>query len=375
MADTVCFENGGLKDENGLSRTDTQHTSATQFKGTVAGEGTITVYGKSDLWYLVASGGAIPTSFNQPKLLNVVQASITGAKVESVELPEMPSLKQFSLNNSTAKSVDVAKATALTSLTINSMTVAPQLTGIDVSKNTELTYLSLQGSQNTPGLLTSLDLTQNTKLEGVYVQYNQLKEIKLAERYEALGTFNASYNQLTTVDAAAMPAVKWFDVRSNQIAGDMDITSEKLTNVYVNNNQLTSVKVPNVTKQFYFDNNNMNFRTMPAKPAGMNTTSKTKQYHYAPQAALQVPAEVTELDLSDQLTAQGILEAPATTTFTFVTASGTTLVEDTDYKVTAPGKFQFLKEQGEKVHGVLASEAFPLFTGDNAFVTTEFTAK
>ena len=395
VTDTVGNENKGVANVEG-----TTHTSATKFTGTVAGDGIIKVYGNSDLWYVVASGSAIPLNFEASKLANVVQMSITGANVERVELPALKKLKQFSLNNSPVKSVDVSKATALTSLTINNTTASkfePQLESIDVSNNTELTYLSLQGNQNSQGQLTTIDLTNNTKLENVYVQYNQLKEVKLADAYEKLGIFNGQNNQLTEFDASKTLAIKslyladnqiksidvskceklaWFDVKNNQLEGDIDLTAnEKLTNVYVNGNQLTSVKVKDVTKQFYFDNNKMTFATIPALPASMNTTSKIKQFHYAPQAALQVAEELGELDLSAQLNVQGILEAPATTTITFVTAGGATLEEGTDYEATAPGKFKFIKEQSEKVHAVLANEALPLFADADAFVTTEFTVK
>ena len=53
--------------------------------------------------------------------------------------------------------------------------------------------------------------------------------------------------------------------------------------------------------------------------------------------------------------------------------TGTALVENTDYSVTEPGKFKFLKGQDEKVHGVMATTAFPKFSGANAYKTTEFT--
>ena len=79
-----------------------------------------------------------------------------------------------------------------------------------------------------------------------------------------------------------------------------------------------------------------------------------------------------ELDLTDQLTATGVLETPATTTFSFVTARGEALVEGIDYAVAEQGKFLFLKAQTEKVYAVLSNEGFPLFTGTNAFKTTEF---
>ena len=347
VADSVCGENGGLKGEDGLTKPGTTHTSATTFKGTIAGDGVVKVYGKSDIWYLTISGNLMPTAFDQPKLANVVQVNISGAEVDEVVLPALPSLKQLSLNNSPVKKVDVSQVPTLTSLTINNMLAAGQLESIDVSNNTELTYLSLQGNATANGALASLDISKNTKLEGLYVQYNKIKEIKLATAYDKLGTFNASYNELEAVNPAAMPAVKWFDVRNNKIKGDLVIPSEKLTNVYVNNNELTSVKVPNVTKQFYFDNNKMTLATLPALPEGMNTTSKKKQFHYQPQADMEVAPEGSVLDLSAQASAKGI-EAEAQATVFTITAGNAALVEGKDYTVK-DGKITFLTDQKEAV--------------------------
>lgn len=347
VADSVCGENGGLKGEDGLTKPGTTHTSATTFKGTIAGDGVVKVYGKSDIWYLTISGNLMPTAFDQPKLANVVQVNISGAEVDEVVLPALPSLKQLSLNNSPVKKVDVSQVPTLTSLTINNMLAAGQLESIDVSNNTELTYLSLQGNATANGALASLDISKNTKLEGLYVQYNKIKEIKLAAAYDKLGTFNASYNELEAVNPAAMPAVKWFDVRNNKIKGDLVIPSEKLTNVYVNNNELTSVKVPNVTKQFYFDNNKMTLATLPALPEGMNTTSKKKQFHYQPQADMEVAPEGSVLDLSAQASAKGI-EAEAQATVFTITAGNVALVEGKDYTVK-DGKITFLTDQKEAV--------------------------
>ena len=347
VADSVCGENGGLKGEDGLTKPGTTHTSATTFKGTIAGDGVVKVYGKSDIWYLTISGNLMPTAFDQPKLANVVQVNISGAEVDEVVLPALPSLKQLSLNNSPVKKVDVSQVPTLTSLTINNMLAAGQLESIDVSNNTELTYLSLQGNATANGALASLDISKNTKLEGLYVQYNKIKEIKLAAAYDKLGTFNASYNELEAVNPAAMPAVKWFDVRNNKIKGDLVIPSEKLTNVYVNNNELTSVSVPNVTKQFYFDNNKMTLATLPALPEGMNTTSKKKQFHYQPQADMEVAPEGSVLDLSAQASAKGI-EAEAQATVFTITAGNAALVEGKDYTVK-DGKITFLTDQKEAV--------------------------
>ena len=92
-----------MKGEDGKTKPGTTHTAATTFKGTVAGNGKIMVFGKSDIWYLIANGNVMPTSFDQEKLKNVVQMTISGANVESVELPAMEKLTQFSFTNSPVK--------------------------------------------------------------------------------------------------------------------------------------------------------------------------------------------------------------------------------------------------------------------------------
>ena len=389
----VDFGDGELQtavvglDNKGPVKEDGTTGSATNFTGTVAGDGTIKVYGTNDIWYLVTTNGAMPTSFEQPKLMNVVQMSITGADVESVALPAYEKMTQFSLNNSSAKSVDVSKVAGLTSLTINNTTASkfePQLESIDLSKNTELTYLSIQGNQNASGKLTSLDLTNNTKLSGMglYVQYNKISDLKLGEN--TLTLINVQNNQLKSLDLAKLPGLKSLYAAANLFEGEFDLTAyETLENVQLNDNKLTSIKVNNVTKQFYVDGNELTLATIPAQPAGMNSKNKTKQFHYAPQADLEAAVSNMELDLTSQLTvAQGELNPEdfaswltGTTTFSFLTVSGDTLVEGTDYVVVEPGKFKFLKEQAETVHAEMLNSALPKFTEAAPFKTTEFEVK
>ena len=333
VVDTVCYQNGGLKDEEGKEKVGTTHKAATTFTGTVAGKGLIVVYGKSDIWYLNLSGNAIPTSFDQEKLMNIVQMTISGANVESVELPAMEQLTQFGFNNSPVKKVDVSKATALTRIDIINATQSaydPQLTEIDLSKNINLETVVLGGNTYKKGMLTSLDFTNNTKLTQI----------------------SAENNKLTSVTGIA-PTVK---------------------NIYLSNNELESLTFPEFTVKgtIKIDNNKFTLATLPTKP----TITTTSKYTYAPQPAYQVAEAITNantvLDLSSQLTATGVLTEPATTTFKIL-AGETELKVDEDYKVVEPGKFTFLKSQAEKVHVEMATEAFPKFTGKNAYVTTEFT--
>jgi hypothetical protein len=335
QTDTVCYQNLGLRNAEGGEKEGTNHKSYTKFTGTVAGEGNITVYGvnKSDIWYLNCSGNVIPISFDQEKLLRVVQASFSGANVESIELPALECLTQFSFTNSPVKSVDISKATALTSISIfntNESAFEPQLTQIDLSKNTELEMVVLGGSTYKKGELTSLDFTNNTKLTQI----------------------SAENNKLTSV--TGIP------------------TSVK--NIYLKDNELATLTFPEFTAKgtIQIQNNKFTLATLPTKPS-ITTTSK---YTYAPQPAYQVAEAITNqnnlLDLSSQLTATGVASEPKTTTYT-LKAGATTLTEGEDYQVVEPGKFQFLKSQAEPVHVEMATDAFPKFKNANAYVTTDFT--
>ena len=404
----VDFGNGELQsekvgiDNKGPVKEDGTTGSATKFTGTVAGDGTIKVYGNNDIWYLITTNGAMPTTFDQPKLMNVVQMTITGADVESVALPAYPKMTQFNFNNSSVKSVDVTKVTTLTSLTINNTTASkydPQLESIDLSKNTELDYLSLQGNQNNHGKLKTLDLSANTKLDKMYIQYNQLESVTLPAE-ASLSFINLQDNNLESLDLTGVTEFKDIYLSNNKLAtidlskiksgATINIDGNILTTLTIpvsiktlnaKNNQLASVSLVNATTQCNLEGNKLTLATIPAQPAGLNTASKTKKFTYAPQAALQVAETVTTLDLSSQVTvANGELDPAdytkhltANTTFSFVTAGGTALVKGTDYKVTAPGKFIFTKAQTEKVHGVMLNEALPKFTAAVPFTTTEFT--
>lgn len=324
LSQPVGIENKGPVKEDGTTG------SATTFTGTVAGDGTIKVYGTNDIWYFLVSGDALPTSLDQPKLKNVVQMSFSGANAQSVALPAFEKLTQFSFTNSPVKSVDVSKVATLTSLSIFNSTQSafePQLEAIDISKNVNLETIILGGNTYQKGKITELDVTNNTKLTQISAENNKISKI------------------------IGLPV--------------------SLKNLYISNNELADITFPEFTVKgtIQIQNNRFTLGTLPKKPA---ITSNSK-YTYAPQPAYQVAETLGVLDLTSQLTATGILEAPVQTTFSFVTASGAALVEGTDYAAIEPGKFAFIKEQSEKVHAVMASEAFPKFTGNNAYVTTEFT--
>lgn len=384
-----------LTDSVFVNNTRITGASGNGFKGTVSGDGVITIYGNSDIWYMGVSGGAVPVSFDQEKLVKVQNLSISGADVESISFAGLNNLTQLSFSNSPVRTIDVSKNTELTSINVINTTVSAfevQLESLDLSNNTKLTSVTLGSSFYLPGKLTSLDLSKNTALETVVVSNNKLQSIVLPAGAD-LDQLSLDNNELTSVDLSGINSLKNIQIQNNKLTSiDLSkMVAASRNNVYVNDNQLEELTIPvpaynleaqnNKLKKVSIvdanyscklQNNQLTLATLPAKPAGLSSSAKTKRFLYAPQAALEVPEEVAELDLSDQLTAVGIETEAKTTAYSFVTASGAALAEGTDYEVTAPGKFKFIKAQAEKVHGVMTNEALPLFTGDDVFVTTEF---
>ena len=258
VVDTVCYQNGGLKDENGM--TVEWRKSATTFTGTVAGNGTITVYGNSDLWYLIAAGGAIPTSFDFDKLKKVVQMRFSGASVDAIDLNGLEELEQFAFSQGSLGSLKCAGAPKLKDITVNNNTASKYesvLQSIDVSQNPALESLNLMAaSAEKSGLLTSLDLSKNPKLSKLYAQYNKISEIKLPAG--AVITFmNLQNNQLESIDLSGIASLKDTYLNNNKLK---TVDLSKLAagaNLYLDGNELTELEVPVSVKNFQANSNKL----------------------------------------------------------------------------------------------------------------------
>ena len=349
VTDTVCQTNSGLRDpETGLSKEGSTHTSATEFAGTAAGEGEITVYGNSDLWLLSLSGDVVPVSYTQEKLKNVQSVTISGANIESADFAGLDSLRQLSISNTPIRTVNVSKNPELTSVNIICTTVSvyePQLESLDLSANTALETIVVSNNA-----LTSAKLPVGADVTQLSLDVNELESVDLSV-LGSLKNIQINDNKLKSIDLSKMVEAS----RNNVYVSNNQL--EELTipvpayNLEAQNNQLKKVSIVNASYSCKLENNQLTLATLPAKPAGLSSAAKTRRFTYAPQAPIQVAESLSELDLTDQLSAQGILDAPATTTFSFATASGTALVEGTDYQVTAPGKFTFLTAQNSDQRG------------------------
>ena len=98
-----------------------------------------------------------------------------------------------------------------------------QLTNIDLTQNTALTYLNCEDNQ-----LTSLDLSQNSALDILYCDYNQLTSLNLNGAV-SLGAVRANYNQLTYLDLSTNTQLEVLEVTGNKLTS-LDVSQNPVLN-------------------------------------------------------------------------------------------------------------------------------------------------
>ena len=143
-----------------------------------------------------------------------------------------------------------------------------QLTALDVSRNTALTYLdcddnllpSLDVSRNTAlttlycsdNQLPSLDVSQNTALKTLFCHVNQLTSLNVSVNTK-LTRLSCSSNKLTSLDVSANTELTYLDCHSNELTS-LDVSrNTALTKLRCDDNQLTSLDVSANTKLTDFD--------------------------------------------------------------------------------------------------------------------------
>jgi Leucine-rich repeat (LRR) protein len=166
-------------------------------------------------------------------------------------------------------SLNISNNTALTYLGCNHN----QLTSLDISNNTALTFLSCEFNQ-----LTSLDVSKNTALLGLICSENQLTSLDVSG-CNALTELYCYYNPLTNLDVSGCNALTRLDLSvlpsiyhqltSLDVSGCIALTylrcwDQQLTSLDVSDcialealycgfNQLTSLDISNNTALTYLD--------------------------------------------------------------------------------------------------------------------------
>ena len=278
----------------------------------------------------------------------IVDNAVTGG-ISSIDLSNATTLTELDLHQNNLTAVDLSKLTSLTKLTIG----VNDMTSINLDANTELTTVDVNATSDVPGKLTSLDLSKNTKLTTLKANFNKLESIDLSNNL-SLKSIYLLNNGLKSIDFGENTTAKIYISLNNNSLETLDVT--KLTGLsngtlFLMNNNLTELK-HNAIKTLNITGNKFDLASLYV--VSQNVTTLTS----ASMQDMEIPETINKtIDLSAQAV---INEKPSS--IVWKTASGTELVENTDYTV-ADGVYTFIKEQTEKVYAELKNaEALPKLT-------------
>ena len=218
--------------------------------------------------------GYIPdaTRITPEQVKDIVVLDVSGTSEQPGSLTSLrgieyfESLKELECGKNQLTSLDVSHNTALTYLncSINRLTSldvsqnavltnlqydSNQLTSLDVSHNAALKYLF--GNNN---LLTSLDVSQNTALKGLRCANNQLATLDVSQN-TALEHLESGFNQLTSLDVSQNTALNGLSCYSNRLTS-LDVSHNTiLVALDCYSNQLPSLDVSKNTALTYLSCN------------------------------------------------------------------------------------------------------------------------
>lgn len=156
------------------------------------------------------------TNFPDEKFREYVKTKFDKDNNNSLSADEIAAVKEISVEGKPITSFKgIEYFTALTSLECSNT----KLTSLDTSHNKKLGYLRCNYIQD----LTTLNVSQNTELKGLYCNDNALTALDLTNN-SALETLECGDNELTTLDLSKNTELKYFGCFNSKLSS-LDLTN------------------------------------------------------------------------------------------------------------------------------------------------------
>lgn len=307
--------------------------------GTVKGEGVIKIYGEGITYFDCVS-------------------RVDGASITHIDLSNAKDLEKLYANgNVRLTAIDLTPCTKLTTVDLSNDPIA----SIDLSKCVNLTSLSINGTAETPCALTEIDLSNNTLLKSIKLNYNNIKSIDISNNQALTGFYCLNNGLENIVLPEVLPACTYFSVNNNSLtsfdASCFTAMSASKGSIFLLNNELkeaTNLKGKSV-------NISKNYFTISTMPDATNVKTLT----YVPQKDMTVAETVGKsIDLSSEYDG-------GKTTYALYYEDNSA-VDAGDYTVEK-GIITFNSNlDGKKLYVSMTSSTWAKFTGTNALKTTVF---
>ena len=174
------------------------------------------------------------TNFDFSNMKNLQFLSLWQAPITSIDVSSLTKLKLLGLGETSLTTVDISKLVNLEEVNFQQ------------DNNGVLPYTTTNGT--TVGGFTSLDFTNNTKLQRIYIDSNNLTTINLTKN-TALQEFWASYNRFTTLTLSLNTALSYVILNNNTTLTSLNLRGLGLLyRLYTENDtNLTSILVSDPT--------------------------------------------------------------------------------------------------------------------------------
>ena len=307
---------------------------ATVVSGTVAGNGTVTLYAT-------------------PSLLTSFEAlgSVDGAKISAIDLSKVTGLTSLTLSSHALTSVDVSALTELETLYLNNN----QLTSVDLSQNTKVSTLHLEGNE-----LASVDLSAQTLVKTLYLSDNTpLSSVVWPESSTTFANLYALNlpNLTGAMDLSAYEALTFVNFNNGGMSS-IDVSGRIMTSLFFMNSPVTEVKVDSVKTTLTCTGTRLTPATLPQLAP--------RNYNYAPLAAYELGESI---EAGEPLDLSGLVSADDVATYTWKYTNGTPVPAEA--YTLADGVTTFAAALDSAVYCEITSALFPKFTGASAYKTTE----
>lgn len=283
-----------------------------------------------------------------------VTSAISASRPITIYMPEGEALSAFGIDNIGLVSIDVSPSATITDLSITNC----KLSSIELEYNCMLTNLDLSGNN-----LTSIDLES---IDGSTVKYS-LRKMNLSNNKLTSVTpgllycteVDLSNNQLEEITLLKATNLQTLNLSNNKLATVAIQDLESIKNLNLSNNLLSEIIIADYIE---FDNLNISGNRFPMSTLPKDPQAQT--YVYAPQQEWIIPAKAPSIDLAIQMLDDA-------TVYTWHTADGKEISGEDKILQNNPGIFQLLDTSLGKIYCTFTNPAFPDFTGENAYRTSE----
>lgn len=278
-----------------------------------------------------------------------------------IYMPEGDDLTAFGVSQGRISTSDFSAATQLQELTINNA----YMSSIDLKSNSMLNKVNLDNNR-----LASLDLSgsdgYNDKnlLKDISAANNQINSVVL-NNHSAILKLNLSNNALSEIILDRCWNITEMNLSGNKLTA-IDLNDfESLVKLDASHNQLDSLPVPTYCPLADLDitYNNVTFSNLA--PVGSYPT-----YKYAPQNEVQIPTRAPSINL----TAYNFTDADGQkTSFVWRKVADNEPVAEGDI-TSQNGFFKFVNTEIGEIYCDMTHPAFPDFSGDNSYRTSNVLA-